>query len=210
MKNEKYTSALVNYDQLNKKLWAALFVMLGIVAALVFFIISMTNREKTIIVPAGADRPFSVKGDEYSNEYKEQMALYVLQTLLTFQPNNVKYQFNEVLRYVHPSSYAALRAKLSNEAKKIASDGSSSVFYASGVTVDGNEVAVRGELVGSIGNEIVSRKDVEIKLTLETQNGFFIQGWNIGEVAQSVEAAPAADEETPVEEEDFLGKKPLN
>lgn len=207
MNNEKYASALANIHLSNRKLWLCLITMIGINAGLAIFIITMSSHEKTIIVPTSADRPFSVKGDTYSNEYKEQMSLYIVQSLLTFQPNNVKYQFNEVLRYVHPSSYATLRAKLSNEAKKIVTDGSSSVFYSSGVSVDGNEVVVRGELVGSIGKEIVSRRDVEITISLETQNGFYIQGWSITEPSQTT-APTAEDEAEPTAQEDFLGAKP--
>ncbi|MDT1913665.1 conjugal transfer protein TraE, partial [Acinetobacter baumannii] len=91
------------------------------------------NNEKTIIVPSSFNKPFSVKGNEYSNEYKEQVVLFVLNNLLTFQPSNAKYQFGEVLRWVHPKDYPTLKAKLNAELRKIIADSSSSVFYINGV-----------------------------------------------------------------------------
>jgi type IV conjugative transfer system protein TraE len=98
-----------------------------------FKIVSSETSEKTVIVPSSFNKPFSVKGNDYSNEYKEQVALFIMDNLLTFQPSNAKYQFGEVLRWVHPNNYPTLKAKLNAEARKIIADSSSSVFYKNGV-----------------------------------------------------------------------------
>jgi type IV conjugative transfer system protein TraE len=204
--NQKYTSILLDHSSQIKRLWKLVFILASAVVLLTIFIFTLKKNEKTIIVPSSFNKPFSVTGTEYSNEYKEQMAKYVLQLLLTFQPNNVKYQFNEVLRYVHPSAYATMRAKLSTEASQIVTNGSSSVFYISSITTDGNTVSIKGELVGSVGDQIVSRQTNEFKVTISTQDGFYIMGWAkvIPDGTLQPEADPANQSSAP--KEDFLGK----
>lgn len=197
MNNTKYNSALLDANLTKKYLWIALGICLLIIFTLSVKIVSTETAEKTVVVPSSFNKPFSVKGDEYSNEYKEQVALFIMDNLLTFQPSNAKYQFGEVLRWVHPNNYPALKAKLNAEARKIIADSSSSVFYKNGVRVSGNEVIVRGEIVGFVGGNEVSRRTTSIKLALDTQNGFYITGWSEvptdTNLAESVETQEEAD-----------------
>lgn len=205
MNNDKYNSALLNANHDKGKLWYALFISLIIIALLGFKIFKTENTEKTIIVPSTFNKPFSVKGNEYSNEYKEQVVLYILTKLLTFQPSNVKYQFAEVLQWVHPKDYAALKAKLNNEIRKIIADSSSSVFYINGSRVDGNEVTIRGELVGFVGGNEVSREATAIKVPLDTQDGFYITGWTKVPLDQNMAASTDAQKENEAEA-DLIGE----
>lgn len=201
MNNSKYNSALLNANSQTNKLWIALFISLVIIILLGLKLYATETSEKTIVVPSSFNKPFSVKGDDYSNEYKEQVALFILDNLLTFQPSNAKYQFGEVLRWVHPNNYPALKAKLNAEARKIIADSSSSVFYKNGVSVRGNEVVVRGEIVGFVGGNEVSRRTTAIKLPLDTQNGFYITGWT--EVPTDVNLAESVENQK--EETDLIG-----
>ena len=207
MKNQTYTSILFDHANQIKRLWFLVFILSAVIGGLLIMVFTLNKNEKTIVVPSGFDKPFTVRGSEYSNEYKEQMAKYVMQLLLTFQPNNVKYQFNEVLRYVHPNAYAALRTKLATEAEKIVTDGSSSVFYITNITTDGNTVNVKGEVVGSIGDQIVTRQVSEFKIEISTTNGFYIMGW--AKVLQDgqLQTAAAPANQSSGAQEDFLGNK---
>lgn len=177
MNEQKYTSVLLDHGSQIKRLWMLVGALVLAILGLVILVFSLNKNEKTIVVPSGFDKPFTVRGNVYSNEYKEQMVSYVLQLLLNFQPSNVKYQFNEVLRYVHPNAYPTLRKKLSGEAQAIITDGASSVFYTNSIITDANEVTANGELVGSVGDRVVSRKTVTFKVTLDTNGGFYIMGW---------------------------------
>ena len=202
MNNTKYTSALINVSNQSKNLWKALFICLIVIAILAFKIFQTESLEKTILVPSTFNKPFSVKGSEYSNEYKEQVALSIMSHLLTFQPSNAKYQFAEVLRWVHPNDYPRLKAILNAEARKIIADSSSSVFYFNGVRVDGNEVIVRGEVVGFVGGNEVSRRMTAIKLPLNTEDGFYISGWS--EIPTDTNLA-ASSENQENQETDLIG-----
>lgn len=178
MNNDKYNSALLNANNQTKYLWGCLFICLIIIVLLAGKVFKSENLEKTIVVPSSFNKPFWVKGAEYSNEYKEQAVLFILDNLLTFQPENAKYQFNEVLRWVHPKDYPVLKAKLNAELRRIMADSSSSVFYKNGVRVSGNEVIVRGEIVGFVGGNEVSRRTTAIKVPLDLQQGFYVTGWS--------------------------------
>lgn len=193
MNQQKYTSVLMDHSGQIKRLWLLVGGLVAAIVLLVILVFSLNKNEKTIVVPAGFDKPFTVRGNEYSNEYKEQMVSYVLQLLLNFQPTNVKYQFNEVLRYVHPSAYSTLRQKLSGEAQTIITDGASSVFYTSSIATDANEVIAKGELVGSVGDRVVSRKTVSFKMMIDTNGGFYIMGWS---KVLNDGAEPSSEEET--------------
>ncbi|MFK7256829.1 TraE/TraK family type IV conjugative transfer system protein [Acinetobacter baumannii] len=201
MNNRKYLSFLFEEKTQNKRLWFAVGALLIIVIILSMKLYKTENTEKTIVVPSSFNKPFSIKGNEYSNEYKEQVVLFILNNLLTFQPENAKYQFGEVLRWVHPKDYPTLKAKLNAELRKIISDSSSSVFYINGVRVSGNEVIARGEIVGFVGGNEVSRRNTSIKVPLDTQNGFYITGWS--EVAN--EADPVQTEQQNEKEADLIG-----
>ncbi|MFA2965182.1 type IV conjugative transfer system protein TraE [Acinetobacter pittii] len=201
MNNRKYLSFLFEAKTQNK--WLLLFVG-GLIIVLIILsakLYKTENAEKTVYVPVSFNKPFSVKGNEYSNEYKEQVVLFILNNLLTFQPDNAKYQFSQVLRWVHPKDYPNLKAKLNAELRKIIADSSSSVFYINGVRVKGDEVIARGEIVGFVGGNEVSRRNTSIKVPLDTQNGFYITGWS--EVAN--EADPAQAEQQNEKEADLIG-----
>ncbi|MDV7546775.1 TraE/TraK family type IV conjugative transfer system protein [Acinetobacter baumannii] len=201
MNNRKYLSFLFEEKTQNKRLWLIVGGLIIVVIILSAKLYKTENAEKTIVVPSSFNKPFSIKGNEYSNEYKEQVVLFVLNNLLTFQPSNAKYQFGEVLRWVHPKDYPALKAKLNAELRKIIADSSSSVFYINGIRVSGNEVIARGEIVGFVGGNEVSRRNTSIKVPLDTQNGFYITGWS--EVAN--EADPAQAEQQNEKEADLIG-----
>ncbi|EHU3033122.1 TPA: conjugal transfer protein TraE [Acinetobacter baumannii] len=201
MNNRKYLGFLFDAKHQNKRLWMLVGGLTIIVFILSAKVYKTENNEKTIIVPSSFNKPFSVKGNEYSNEYKEQVVLFVLNNLLTFQPSNAKYQFGEVLRWVHPKDYPTLKAKLNAELRKIIADSSSSVFYINGVRVSGDEVIARGEIVGFVGGNEVSRRNASIKVPLDTQNGFYITGWS--EVAN--EADPVQTEQQNENEADLIG-----
>lgn len=174
MKEKKHLSLLNNYRHQNKKLWIAIFAILACLFILTIKVITTTTAEKTIIVPAGFEKPFSVKGNEYSDAYKEQMAVYLMQLLFNYQPNNVKYQYDEFLRYIHPAEAELMKQKLNKEIANILDRQSSSVFYPNYVKVDGNTIIVRGELLGMVGTTIAKKSQQSYKITLDTENGFFV------------------------------------
>lgn len=176
MKEKNHLALLNNYRSQINKMWIAFFLGLLIIIALATKIATTSTAEKTIVVPVGFNKPFTVQGSEYSEPYKEQMATYLLQLLFNYQPNNVKYQFSEFLKYVHPTVSETLRRKLNKDTETILKKKSSSVFYPEKIRTEGNEVFVTGELVGMVGTSVVTNNTIIYKLTFNTENGFYVFG----------------------------------
>ena len=73
MDSKKYASALKNAEY-KSHVWLACGAVLLIAnLMLAMAVISADSNEKTIIVPAGFNTPFTVEGNKVSPEYIEQM-----------------------------------------------------------------------------------------------------------------------------------------
>lgn len=178
MREKNHLALLNNYRSQINKMWIGFFIALFIILSLAIKILTTVTSEKTIIVPAGFNQPFTVKGDQYSNTYKEQMATYLLQLLFNYQPKNVKYQFNQFLQYAHPTVSETLNRKLNADARSVIQKKSSSVFYPQQVRVEDNDTYVTGKLIGMVGKAIVTDEVKTFKLTFDTNGGFFVYGLN--------------------------------
>ncbi|MEO1280122.1 MAG: TraE/TraK family type IV conjugative transfer system protein [Pseudomonadota bacterium] len=69
------------------------------------------NRVRTIVVPFGGNSgDLLIVGNEPSVEYLGSIARNVVQLTGTYTAATAEHQFNEVLKFVHPSVYEATRA----------------------------------------------------------------------------------------------------
>lgn len=173
MNKQKYTSFMV--DTVSKmaawRLTAGLMLVSNLL--LVIYMFNVSTAEKTIIVPPNIERPFTVRGDEVSPEYVEQMTQYFSQQLLTYQKKNARHRFESVLHYAAPRQYAVMRATFDNEARRIERNDIASVFYPMGISIDRLTAVIHGELVGMVGSRVVSRKDKAYRFQYQYQGGHF-------------------------------------
>jgi len=73
-------------------------------------LISLKDREKTIIVPFGQSiEGLYLVGDKPSETYLISIARTIVQLTGTYTSSSLEYQLDEVLKLVHPSRYSALR-----------------------------------------------------------------------------------------------------
>lgn len=190
MNNPKYASQLVN-ESYTKKFWFFIAVTMIISNLMMsYFVITADTSETVIVVPEKFERKFTVKGDFASAEYVAQMAESHSQSLLTYSPDNVSYQYNEVLKSVAPEVYPYLKNKMSLDVETIKRKSISSVFYKLKSHADGNNVVVTGELKLFIGEIVVSSKIKSFrfnyrfnhKLYLNSYSEVIVDGENIIEV----------------------------
>ena len=77
---------------------------------LAFMVATEARKTRTIVVPFAASTPdLLVVGNEPSHEYLAAIARNVVSLTGTFTASSAEYQFNEVLKFVHPSAYDQLR-----------------------------------------------------------------------------------------------------
>lgn len=137
-----------------RNLWMAVAAVMAVSnLALTFWLINTDVREKTIVVPPAFEQAFWVHGDEFSPAYLEQMAVFFAGLALTYNPDNVRHQVGQFLRYADPKAYGALAARLEGDAAKIERNRLSSVFYPQEVRLKGRSVALAGQLTTLVGNK---------------------------------------------------------
>ncbi len=171
MVKNKYVSAIVN-SEYTKVFWMGVSgVLLISNVMLANFVMTATTTEKTIVTPPVVTKAFWVRGDEISKEYIEQMADYFSQQLLTYQVDTAESRFDTVLHFVDPQHYAEMKSKLGSDAERIKRNEMSSVFYSQGIHIKDKSAVITGELVGMVGEQIVSRAQKHYEIKFAYNNG---------------------------------------
>jgi len=177
--SNKYKSAWLSAHYRSSVWMMVAAVLLVSNLLLSIFVLHADTSEKTIIVPPSLNKPFWIRGTQLSPDYIEQMAAYFSQLLLTYHPQNARSQFESVLRYTDPHTYNAMKAKLYADAQRITRNEISSVFYPMGIHISNTLATINGELVGMIGQQVVSRKQKYYGIQFDYRNGsLFVESFN--------------------------------
>lgn len=136
-------------------MWVALVLLLSNLM-LASFVITSDTSEKTIVVPAELNQPFSVQGERLSPSYIEQMARHFAHLLLTYHKQNAEYQFDLVLRYTDPAVYNDMKTAFSLDIERIRRNDIRSVFHPMKIHVKENTAYITGELSGFVGGHKVN------------------------------------------------------
>ena len=121
----------------------ALAVMQGItIFVLGFVVAAQLGTERTIVVPPSIERTFWVTKDKASREYLEQMAAYVSWLVLDVTPSTVDWKRNQLLEYVAPDDYAALKTQMDLEAERLRTNNATTSFLIQQLTADEKEQSV--------------------------------------------------------------------
>lgn len=155
-----YRGALSNAFATNTFLKLILILLLVSNAFLGTALLASVNSGRTIVVPPEINRTFWVERDQVSQEYLEQMALFIAQLHLNVTPSSYDYQAEAFLHYVHPSVHGKMRARLVSEGKQLRNDGASSWFAPSLVRTDveAKQVALTGDFHLTVAQKEVVRE----------------------------------------------------
>jgi conjugal transfer pilus assembly protein TraE len=167
----KYSSAIHNA---NFKVSFMMLLASGMLVAnigLAYFVVTVDIAEKTIVVPTGFDKSFSIQGDQVSAEYIELMAKYFGQHLLTYHKQNIQSQFDTVLRSTDPSIYGSMKTRFAVDAERISRNDISSVFYLMSIHVNKNVAVLMGEQVVFVGSQLVDKKQKSYEIGFKYDNG---------------------------------------
>lgn len=155
----KYISAIKNSGYRSHISLMFGFGMLVSNILLGVFLFNISTVEKTIIVPPGADRKFTVEGDRLDPSYISMMTRWITILLKNYHPQSAQAQFDEAVRYMSPEYYSQLKAGFNAEVKRIRKKNASSVWYFIGMDIKQNTAYITGELIGYIGSREVNRKE---------------------------------------------------
>jgi len=171
MRESRYRSLLTETFR-RRNLWMGMALVLAVANLILSYWVLHTDvREKTIIVPPGFEKPFWVHGDEVSPGYLEQMAVYFTGLALTYNPDNIRHQVGEFLRYADPESYGALAARLEGDADKIQRNRLASVFYPQEVKLQGSQALLTGQLTTLVGNKQTEQRQARFLIKFSYRDG---------------------------------------
>ncbi|MEM4134375.1 MAG: type IV conjugative transfer system protein TraE [Candidatus Micrarchaeia archaeon] len=133
---EKYVEEKEKLKQQNKLLK---FFVIVIGVAVVFnsiFVYSIMQNQKIIIVPPAISDQMFIQANDASDEYIVNMARFISNLMLTYNPGTARSQFNHFLKFCFPDSLAKYKTILYDTADKIETGQVSSVFYPHNFKVD--------------------------------------------------------------------------
>lgn len=140
------------------KLWFACVVIFGLLITVIYMSMSLYKKDTvvtTVITPMMINDEIKIEGEYLSPSYLEMMSNQFSQLLYTYHKANADYQFNKILQYVAPTIYQDMKSRFASEIRRIYGNDISSVFYPSGVSVDGNVVRVGGVQKAWVGSQLV-------------------------------------------------------
>ena len=110
------------------------FLCLAVAAMLVNLLLGLcllTHRDnaRVIVVPAGFHQTFWVDRHGVSASYLTEMTRYVATLDLNMTPESGDYQIKQLLHYVTPEHYGAIKATLIARADKLKAENLSTAFF---------------------------------------------------------------------------------
>ncbi|MFA0098566.1 TraE/TraK family type IV conjugative transfer system protein, partial [Vibrio splendidus] len=70
------------------------------------------NKTRTVLIPPTLTKPVTIGRDYVDSSYLSQLAQYLIWLRYNVTPDNVEAQNEQLLRYLLPSEYSVLKAKL--------------------------------------------------------------------------------------------------
>ncbi len=159
---------------------AVSIILAGALAASSFTIYKLYTEQKVVVVPTNITEEFWVTSRNVSETYLKQMGQYVATALLNVSPNSAKGQFELILDLAAPSYYQNLKQELVNQTRYLVENGITSAFWAKTFKYEKDHILVQGTKHNIIGDKVVEKKEVVLKIYFEVQNGrFYISTFEI-------------------------------
>ncbi|MEN6317927.1 MAG: TraE/TraK family type IV conjugative transfer system protein [Syntrophaceae bacterium] len=136
MKHIKYLSQFEKIKASNKVLMLIVFLIGALVVINTFVTISISAKEKIILVPAGLQTKAEIYESKANEQYLTAFTRYALGLLLNYNPATVKQQYEELLLLYDVASYPVVRTQLFNLVDTVKTSQISSVFIPQKFVVD--------------------------------------------------------------------------
>ena len=136
MKHVKYLSQFEKVTASNKILMLMVFFIGSLVVINTLVTISISAKEKVILVPPGLQTKAEISENRADEQYLTAFTRYALCLLLNYSPSTVKQQYEELLLLYDSASYPAVRTQLFNLVDTVKTSQISSVFMPQRFIVD--------------------------------------------------------------------------
>lgn len=146
---------LKEHNRYLKFLFFLLFIAFIANAAALFYAIS---NERVILVPLTLNKPVEVSGKSADDEYLAEFSRHVAYLALTYSPETVDFQFQELLKLVSPSKYVEMKQAFDKIAQDVKTAKISSAFYVNHIKI--NHTLRKMLLSGFLDQWMMDRKIV--------------------------------------------------
>lgn len=132
----------------------------------------LVNNRQTIVIPYGADTPFSFTGERGDARYLRLMALAWMNLRLNISDSNADASHEMLLAGACDGAEKSLKGVLADEASRVKGNSGGSVFYPKDISVwpDKGIVDVSGDLQLSYGLHDASPVKKHYRLRTDTRN----------------------------------------
>lgn len=174
MNYKNYISRIDRFKTSLKEWKTYCFLQTVIILLLCFVNVKIGLSQKVILVPSSLRGDIWLEGNELSDDYLLRMGEEFFNFLLNYNPSNILFRYEKVLKSVSAEKYQELRAQLMVDVDRIKKNSISSSFYPIEMKVNRLEkkILIKGDHLRTIGREIVGRKEKVFSLTYSLREGF--------------------------------------
>jgi conjugal transfer pilus assembly protein TraE len=157
-------------------------ITFGLLAVLVLLSLTLLRHQPQVILePPTRASTFTVQGDRVDQNYLIEMAEYVAHMMLDVTPATIERRNDEVLKWVHPSTFGAMQNRMAVAAKRLKEANATTIFWPTQVAPDPDHlrVAVIGSLETYInGTRVQADRTQSWLLQFESKGGrMLIKDW---------------------------------
>lgn len=134
----------------------------------------LNSREKIILVPSAMTKDMWVASSDASKEYYSKLTLTFSELALNVTPSNVDYIHSELLKFVDPAHYGAIKTQFVSEAERVKQQHISTTFFLDNIQVDAKNhtAVVTGDLKSYIVDTPLPVKRVSYRFVYDIRSYF--------------------------------------
>ena len=157
-----------------------LLVVVGIMAFsnVILSVGYLSKSERIILVPPHIKKTLWVQAGEVSQEYLEEMGLYMAKLLLDLSPASFSYNHETLLKYATPEAYGSLKKQLMEDGEEYTKFQLSTSFKPTEVTAHPQtlDVDIKGTLTSFVAGKHIrdSQETLSLKFSLRG-NGLLLE-----------------------------------
>lgn len=181
MKFDLFVQKSSNLFAVNRLLLVVVILIGGLTLFNSFMLQMALNRQSVVLVPPGLKTRVSLTAETVDENYAREMARYLVNLLLVYNPGTVRKQFEEALSIIAPEQVAAYQSKLFETADTVELSTVSKVFYTTKMqlNLDDHTIEVTGIEKTFVQDEKTEefQKTYIVKFTIRSGR-FYVTGFN--------------------------------
>ncbi len=138
---------------------------------MILVVLKSAGHDRVVLVPTEICHKFWVGRNEVDPAYLEDMAVYVAERILTYNPDSLASQLNAVFPLMDPAYVHDLQKQLEDQVARVHQQKISSSLFIQSVHVLGMQVEVRAVLMLTIQKDVIQETPARITIQFSDREG---------------------------------------